>query len=259
MARSAAAVLADDLDRDHGVLDLLEGRKQGLEGALGVRLDDQAELLDLAFLGSPRQVLEGDAWRDVARCFLRPLLDQLGQGDLPRRLFRADDLEDVTCLRDLAHPGDHHGSRRRRLVHAAPAVVGERAHAAVDVPAHEVVPDLQRPRLHEHGGDRASAALQVGIHDGADRVAVGIRLELQDVGGQHDGGEEVVHGLRRMHLVRNQVIYFVVSQIALFFPCINEFHHIVSSQAQSFSVPIWNKRRLLAVGAQQSNFDDSVS
>jgi hypothetical protein len=61
------------------------------------------------------------------------------------------------------------------------------------------------------------------------------------------------------HLVRNQVIYFVVSQIALFFPCINEFRHIVSSQAQSFSVPIWNKRRLLAVGAQQSNFDDSVS
>src|SRR5436305_7802859 len=90
-----AHTLADHLDGDHGVLDFLECGQQRFERALGVRLDDQAELFDLAFLGSASQVFERDARRDVARRFLRTLLDQLGEGDLARRLFRADHLEDV--------------------------------------------------------------------------------------------------------------------------------------------------------------------
>src|SRR5207245_5377502 len=91
-----ADTLAALVDGDHGVLDFLQRGQQRFERALGVGLDDQAELLDLALLGAAGQVLERDARRDVARRLLRSLLDQLGQRDLARGLFRADDLEDVS-------------------------------------------------------------------------------------------------------------------------------------------------------------------
>src|SRR5207245_10724233 len=45
-----AHALADRLDRDHGIFDLLQRGKHSFEGALGVCLDDQVELFDLAFL-----------------------------------------------------------------------------------------------------------------------------------------------------------------------------------------------------------------
>src|SRR5207244_1133404 len=44
---------------------------------------------------------------------------------------------------------------------------------------------------------RTSAPLQVGVHYGADRVAVGIGFEVQDLAGEHDGGEQVVQALAR--------------------------------------------------------------
>src|SRR5437588_526136 len=55
-----------------------------------------------------------------------------------------------------------------------------------------VVAHFQGAGLHEHGGDRAPAALHVRIDDGADRVSVGIRLQLFDLGRQYDRGEQVI-------------------------------------------------------------------
>ena len=59
----------------------------------------------------------------------------------------------------------------------------------------KVVADLQRPGLHEHRRDRATAALEVGIHNRSDRVAVGVRLQLEDIGRQDDGRQQVVDAL----------------------------------------------------------------
>src|SRR6266508_5940648 len=184
--------LTDGLDRDHRVLDLLERREHSLQRALGVGFDDQAELLDLAFLRAAGQVLEGDPRREVARRLLGTLLGQLGQGDLAGRLLRADDLEDIAGLRHLAHAGHHDWRRRRRLGDAPPAVISQRSHPPVDMAAHEVVTDPQRAGLDEHRGDRAAAALEVGVDDRPDRVAVGVGLQLEDVGRQHDRGQQVV-------------------------------------------------------------------
>jgi hypothetical protein len=48
-----------------------------------------------------------------------------------------------------------------------------------------------------------------------------------------DGGEQVVKILRGMDVTRNQVIYLVVGEIALFFPGIHKFRNVVESQAES--------------------------
>src|SRR5712691_616379 len=176
-----ADTLADDLDRDHRVFDLLQRAEERLERALSVGLDNQAELLDFAFLGAARELFEGDAWGDIPRRLRGAALHQLRERDLARYLLRADDLEDVAGLRDLAHTGHHHRRRGRRVGNASAAVVGEGAHSAVDVAAHEVLTDPQRPRLHEHGRDGSAASLEVRVDDGAERVSIRVGLELEDV------------------------------------------------------------------------------
>src|SRR5205085_3832531 len=95
----------------------------------------------------------------------------------------------------LAHAADHHRRGRRSLGDLLPAVVGQGAYPTVDVPADEVVGDVQRAVLDQHGGDRAPAPLEVGVNDGADGGAVRIRLEVQDLGGQDDGRQQVVEAL----------------------------------------------------------------
>src|SRR5690348_9108389 len=130
-----AHALADDLDRHDRVFDLLQRGEHGFERALRVGLDDQVQLFDLAFLGAASQVFEGDARRYVTSRLLGTPFDELGERDLARGLLRADDLEDVTRLRHLAHAGDHHWGRGRGLGDGATAIVGQRAHAAVDVAA----------------------------------------------------------------------------------------------------------------------------
>ena len=49
-----------------------------------------------------------------------------------------------------------------------------------------------------------------------------------------DRGEQVVQSLRRVDVVRNQVIHLVVGEIALFVSRMNEFRDVVESQAESF-------------------------
>src|SRR5207245_2228100 len=135
---------ARDLDRDDDLnaafTDLAVG---GLAQTLGRALHVFGELVDHVVVADfdLRPFRGGGARRDVARRLDRALLDELGQGNLARRLLRTDDLEDVAGLGYLAHAGHDHRRRRRRFVHTLPAVIGQRAHAAVDVAANEVVAD----------------------------------------------------------------------------------------------------------------------
>ena len=127
---------------------------------------------------------------------LSALLGELGERDLARRLLRTDDLEDVAGLRDLAHARDDHRAwRAARRSTLRPRSSASARDAAVDVAADEVVADLQRARLDQHRRDRAAAALEVGVDDRADRVAVGVGLQLEDVDGEHDRRQQVVDAL----------------------------------------------------------------
>ena len=56
----------------------------------------------------------------------------------------------------------------------------------------EVVAHSEGAGLDQDGGDRAPTALEVGVDDGADRVAVGVGLEVLDLGRQDDRGQQVV-------------------------------------------------------------------
>ena len=62
-----------------------------------------------------------------------------------------------------------HLDRRRRAgqLHAVAAVVDERAHLADDRPRDDRVADAQRAVLHEHGGHRAAALVELGFEHGA--------------------------------------------------------------------------------------------
>jgi len=207
-----ADALADHLDGHHRVFDLLQRAENSFERALGVGLDDKAELLDLAFLGAARQLLERDARRKVPGCFLGALFGKLCQGDLARDLFRAHDLED--CRRP-AGPRSYltatTGVAGGASVTLRPRSVRQRTHAAIDVAANKVVADLERSSLHEHGRDGAAAPLEVSVDDCADRVAVRVCLQLENVRGQDDGCQQVVDAFAGLGAQVNALVLTAVS------------------------------------------------
>ena len=60
------------------------------------------------------------------------------------------------------------------------------------VPRHERVADVERALLHEHGGDRAAALVQVRLDHGAARATGRVALQLLEVGDEQDRLEEAV-------------------------------------------------------------------
>ncbi len=60
------------------------------------------------------------------------------------------------------------------------------------MPATSESPTRRVPRLTQHGGHRAAAAVQLGLDDVARREGVGVGLELEHVGLEQDGLQQVV-------------------------------------------------------------------
>src|SRR5215467_8177556 len=189
--------LADDFDRDDRILDLLQGLENRFQRALSVGLDHQVELLDGALLRLARQLLERHSRRALAAGLGLAALLQLRQSDLSGGFLGADNLEDVACAGHLAEAADDHRHRGLGRRHALAAVVRHGSYPAIDVPAHEVVTDLEGAVLHQDRGDGAAAPLQVGVDDGADCVAVWICLQLQDLARKDDRRQQVVQPLVR--------------------------------------------------------------
>ena len=75
-----------------------------------------------------------------------------------------------------SRPSSLHRRRRTGLLDDAAAVVDQRAHAADDGAGDDVVADAQRAVLHEHGGHRAAAAIELGLEHGADGARFGLAL-----------------------------------------------------------------------------------
>jgi hypothetical protein len=120
-------------------------------------------------------------------------------------------VETLAALRDLARGvgvGDHdhlvaghrhageaehlHGDRRAGRLDRLAALVEQRAHATGVHAADEVVAHAQRAVLHEHGGHGALARVELGLDDRAGGGAVGVGLEVEDLGLQEDLLEQVL-------------------------------------------------------------------
>src|SRR5712691_2357716 len=104
----------------------------------------------------------------------------------------------TTRLSSLTSPSLARRASSSRVMRGATSLaasVSQRPHAPVDVAAHEVVSNLQRSRLHEHRRDWAAPAFEVSVDHGPEGVSIRVGLQLEDVGRQDDGRQQVVDAL----------------------------------------------------------------
>ena len=73
-----------------------------------------------------------------------------------------------------------------------PCVVLERADPAECLADDDDVADLEGAGLHDRGRDRTAALVELGLDDRADRIALGVGLELLEVGDQQDHLDQLV-------------------------------------------------------------------
>ncbi len=161
---------ADDADLDLLVRQLRQRVGEHLRRALHVGLDDDRQLLDAAFGDLLLQRFERQAAAlGAERALLGLRLAERGDlARLGRRRPRSGT--------DRRAAGGSSGRAPRRAstagrLHRASAIVDQRAHAADDGAGDEVVADAQRAVLHEHGGHRTAAAIELGLEHRARRAA----------------------------------------------------------------------------------------
>ena len=168
---------------------------QGLDRAGHVALDDQIEGVDLALGQDLVEVLQGHALAALGQ-------QRLALGGLPLVGDLAGSAVVGRHQEGVARPGHggqaEHGDRggRASLGHVLARVVEHRAHAPVGGADHQGVADAQGTALHEHGGDRAAALVQVRLDGHA--AGVGRRVRLQGQGRvrrQQHGLQQLVDAL----------------------------------------------------------------
>ena len=92
-------------------------------------------------------------------------------------------------------PEELHRDPRTHFLHRVAPLVEHGPHAALEVPDQEGIPDAQRALLDEYRDDRALSDVELSFDDDPLRIAVRVRLELQEFGLQEDLLEEVVDPL----------------------------------------------------------------
>ena len=178
--------------RDFVGAELVERRVDRFDRALHVALDDQREFLagplvcncDIICSSEPRWPARLAAfsrarrWRYSVISRARASLSTTASGRRPpaRRESRAP----------------RPASTGRRFLDLLAAIVDQRAHAAPFVAGDDDVADLQRAALHQHGGDRAAALVELGFDDDAFGGAVRIGLQVENFGLQQDRLEQLV-------------------------------------------------------------------
>ena len=179
----------DDGDADLVVLVELQKRaRERLDRALYIGLDDDVEVLDVAFLNLVEEVVERDllALDEVVALALDA---SLGDG---AGLLLLEHGEDVASFRHVVEAEDLNRYGRAGLLDVLAAVVDHGADLAVRRAADDGVADAQRAVLDEDRRDRAAALVELGLDDDAARIAVRVGLELLDFGDEQDHLEEVI-------------------------------------------------------------------
>ena len=95
--------------------------------------------------------------------------------------------------RNAVHAEHLHRDRRTRALHGLAALVEQGAHATRVHAADEVVADAERAVLHEHRRDRTLPRIELRLDDRAARAAVGIRLEVENLGLEQNLLEQLWH------------------------------------------------------------------
>ena len=176
--------------RDLVGAELVESGDDGLHRALHVALDEQRELLGPGRLQLGHHLLERAALTGHGQA-LAPLA-QAVIGDLAGAGLVLDHGELIAGLGrgiEAQHLDRHRGAGFLDLL---AEIVDQRAHAAIGRACHDEIAEMQRAALDERGADGAAAALELGLDDDAFGGAVGIGRELQHLGLQRDGLEQLV-------------------------------------------------------------------
>ena len=160
--------------------------------ALHVGLDDHRQFLGRAFADALHHLLERTASTSGARQLVLAVATGTEVRDLARARFALDDVEFVAGLRRAVEAQYLDRESRQRLLHRVAAIVHQTAHAAPYGAGHQHVADLQRATLHQHGGHRAAARIELGFDDDAVGHAVRVGLELEHLGLHEDGFLELV-------------------------------------------------------------------
>ena len=137
---------------------------QGFLRSLDVALQNDRDFLDFAFRELAVQLIEGES-RGLRHCGFAQLFLAVLR-DLPC-LFVVHALEGIASQRQALQSEDFDRSRRRRFLHRFAVLVEHGADLAVDGAGNEVVADLERSVLDEHGRDVAAALVDLGFQDDA--------------------------------------------------------------------------------------------
>src|SRR5262245_54822550 len=170
--------------------ELLQRLYDRLGRTLYVRLDADRELLAPGILHLAHHLLER---RAAAR--RAPVLAALAVaifGDLAGSRLGLDDHQLVAGLRRAREAEHLDRHRRARRSGGLAALVEEGADAAPGAAGDDDVAGAQRAALDEHGGNRTTTLVELSLDDDAVGRPVGIGGEVQDLGLQQDGVEQLV-------------------------------------------------------------------
>ena len=186
-----AHAAVDDAHANLVVAKLLQRGFDSLHAALHVGLDDQVQVLHLTGLDLAEQILQrdlGDRGVGLGLFLGLALLHQLAG-----QLLVGHGVEGSAGGGGLAEAGDLHGDAGAGIGHALPLVAHHGADAAYGGAGDNDVALMQGTVLNQQGGHRAAALVQACLDDGALGGAVGVGLQLADLGGQGEHLQQVIH------------------------------------------------------------------
>ncbi len=126
-------------------------------------------------------------WMRTSRRFVAALCRSFA-----RDAFVGDDHQRVAGRRNVGETHDLDRNRGAGLLHLLAAIVEQRTDLAVRAADDDDVADAQRAVLHEHGRDRAASAIERRFDDDGGRATILVRLEIENVGFEQHGFEQLI-------------------------------------------------------------------
>ena len=180
----------DDAHANLVVGDLFKRRLDRFDRAHDVRFDDDVEILHLAGLDLAEEILErdlGDGRVGLALFLFLARLDKLaGKALVGNGVEVGAGLGHFAKARDLDRDAGTGGGELLALV------AHHRAHTAHGCTGDDDIALMERTVLDQQRRDRAAALVKARLDHSAGGGAVGVGLELGDLGGQRDHLEQVV-------------------------------------------------------------------
>ncbi len=169
----------------------------GLQGALGIRPEDEVNLLLPFLLQGPEQVGHGPGAALLLGFLAGLALLFALLGDLLGGFEIRYPLHHIPGVGKLLEAQDLHGASRARFLALVAVGVHHGPDAAVHLPGHHVVPHPEGPLLDQHVGDNARLLVQLGLED--DPFGLGVRVGpvVLQLGDEEDHLQKVLHPLAR--------------------------------------------------------------